>query len=76
MINNSDKVFNKLSSLLKSKWTSLKKINGWSHYEVLNIDKLIPDPYFTGGGLNATISGGLLDVHVDGNYHDATGLNR
>ena len=39
MINNSDKVFNKLSSLLKSKWTSLKKINGWSHYEVLNIDK-------------------------------------
>ena len=39
MINNSDKVFNKLSGLLKSKWTSLKKINGWSHYEVLNIDK-------------------------------------
>ena len=39
MINNSDKVFNKLSSLLKSKWTSLNKINGWSHYEVLNIDK-------------------------------------
>ena len=39
MINNSDKVFNKMSNLLKSKWTSLKKINGWSHYEVLNIDK-------------------------------------
>ena len=39
MINNSDKVFNKLSSLPKSKWTSLKKINGWSHYEVLNVDK-------------------------------------
>ena len=39
MISNSDKVFNKLSSLLKSKWTSLKKINGWSNYEVLNIDK-------------------------------------
>ena len=39
MINNSDKVFNKLSSLEKSKWTSVKKINGWSHYEVLNIDK-------------------------------------
>ena len=44
--------------------------------EVLDIEKLIPDPYFTGGGLNATVSGGLLDVHVDGNYHDATGLNR
>ncbi len=42
----------------------------------LNIAKLIPDPYFTGGGLNITEKGGLLDVHVDGNYHDATGLNR
>ena len=41
-----------------------------------NIPKLMPDPYFTGGGLNVTVSGGLLDVHVDGNYHDASGLNR
>jgi hypothetical protein len=40
------------------------------------IAKIIPDPYFTGGGLNVTLPGGLLDVHVDGNYHDATGLNR
>ena len=43
---------------------------------VMGIEKIIPDPYFTGGGLNATMRGGLLDVHVDGNYHDATGLNR
>jgi len=43
---------------------------------ILKIEKLIPDPYFTGGGLNVTVAGGLLDVHVDGNYHDATGLNR
>jgi Rps23 Pro-64 3,4-dihydroxylase Tpa1-like proline 4-hydroxylase len=42
----------------------------------LGIDKIIPDPYFTGGGLNETLRNGLLDVHVDGNYHDATGLNR
>jgi Rps23 Pro-64 3,4-dihydroxylase Tpa1-like proline 4-hydroxylase len=42
----------------------------------LDIPKLLPDPYFTGGGLNATVRGGLLDIHVDGNYHDATGLNR
>tara|TARA_B100000575_G_C23111130_1_gene641861 strand:- start:450 stop:1226 length:777 start_codon:yes stop_codon:yes gene_type:complete len=42
----------------------------------LNIPKLIPDPYFTGGGLNVTPKEGLLDIHVDGNYHDATGLNR
>jgi len=44
--------------------------------QVFGIPKLIPDPYYTGGGLNATARGGLLDVHVDGNYHDATGLNR
>ena len=44
--------------------------------ESLEIPKLIPDPYFTGGGLNVTVSGGLLDVHIDGNYHDATGLHR
>jgi hypothetical protein len=44
--------------------------------EKLNIPKLMPDPYFSGGGLNVTVSGGLLDIHVDGNYHDASGLNR
>jgi len=44
--------------------------------ERFKIDKIVPDPYFTGGGLNVTKTGGLLDVHVDGNYHDATGLNR
>jgi 2OG-Fe(II) oxygenase superfamily len=42
----------------------------------IGIPKVVPDPYFTGGGLNVTTTGGLLDVHVDGNYHDATGLNR
>lgn len=42
----------------------------------LKIPKLIPDPYFTGGGLNITPKNGMLDIHVDGNYHDATGLNR
>lgn len=42
----------------------------------IQIPKLISDPYFTGGGLNLILNGGLLDVHVDGNYHDATGLNR
>ena len=44
--------------------------------ERLGIPKLMPDPYFSGGGLNITARGGLLDVHVDGNYHDASGLNR
>lgn len=44
--------------------------------KLLNISKLVSDPYFTGGGLNEMTRGGLLDVHVDGNYHDASGLNR
>lgn len=44
--------------------------------ELMEIPKIIPDPYFTGGGLNESLRGGLLDVHVDGNYHDASGLNR
>lgn len=44
--------------------------------KILSIPKLMPDPYFTGGGLNITARSGLLDVHVDGNYHDASGLNR
>ena len=75
----------------RSKWTSefdipegiidvVRIMNGAdflkSISEIFKIKKLIPDPYFTGGGLNVTKKGGLLDVHVDGNYHDATGLNR
>ncbi|NRB10036.1 MAG: 2OG-Fe(II) oxygenase [Rickettsiaceae bacterium] len=44
--------------------------------KIFGIKKIISDQYFTGGGLNITMPGGLLDVHVDGNYHDATGLNR
>lgn len=43
---------------------------------VLQIPKLMPDPYFSGGGLNASQTNGHLDVHVDGNYHDVSGLNR
>jgi len=43
---------------------------------LFQIEKLMSDPYFSGGGLNVTRKGGLLDVHVDGNYHDASGLNR
>tara|TARA_B100000900_G_scaffold390388_1_gene384087 strand:+ start:956 stop:1336 length:381 start_codon:yes stop_codon:yes gene_type:complete len=39
MINNYDKKYNRISKLEGSKWTSLKKLNGWIHYEVFNIDK-------------------------------------
>ena len=39
MINNYDKKQNRLSHLQKSKWTSLERLNGWKHYEVLNVFK-------------------------------------
>ncbi|MDB4593265.1 2OG-Fe(II) oxygenase [Paracoccaceae bacterium] len=44
--------------------------------KVLQIPKLMPDPYYSGGGLNMSEKNGHLDVHVDGNYHDASGMNR
>ena len=44
--------------------------------QVMEIPKLIPDPYYTGGGLNYMTDGGVLDVHIDGNYHDTMGLHR
>ena len=28
-----------MNYLLKSKWTSVKKLNGWKHYEVINLFK-------------------------------------
>ena len=40
------------------------------------IPKLIPDPYYTGGGFNMIGNGGYLDVHSDGNWHDAMAVNR
>ena len=39
MISDYDKRYNIVSKLEKSKWTSLRKLNGWKHYEVINIDK-------------------------------------
>ena len=39
MISDYDKKYNRVFKLEKSKWTSLKKLNGWKHYEVINIDK-------------------------------------
>jgi len=43
---------------------------------ISGVKKLISDPYFTGGGRNCILPGGLLDVHADGNWHDAMGVHR
>src|SRR5437016_842453 len=40
------------------------------------IPHLIADPYYTGGGFNLIKRGGHLDVHVDGNWHDAMQVHR
>lgn len=37
---------------------------------------LLPDPYFFGGGLHATSTGGKLAVHADYNKHPVTKLDR
>ena len=39
MINNLDRKQNRVAKLNNSKWTSIEKLNGWRHYEVLNINK-------------------------------------
>ena len=43
---------------------------------ITGVKKLISDPYFTGGGRNCILPGGVLDVHADGNWHDAMGVHR
>jgi hypothetical protein len=37
---------------------------------------LIPDPYFLGGGLHETKTGGYLDIHADFNHHAPLDLER
>lgn len=41
-----------------------------------SIPNLISDPYYTGGGFNLIRRGGYLDIHVDGNWHDAMQVHR
>ena len=43
---------------------------------ITGVEKLISDPYFTGGGRNCILPGGVLDVHADGNWHDLMGVHR
>jgi Rps23 Pro-64 3,4-dihydroxylase Tpa1-like proline 4-hydroxylase len=47
---------------------ALSRLTGISH--------LISDPYLTGGGLSSVYRGGILDLHCDGNWHDAMAVHR
>jgi Rps23 Pro-64 3,4-dihydroxylase Tpa1-like proline 4-hydroxylase len=40
------------------------------------IEAVLPDPYFTGGGLHQIRPGGLLEVHADFSYHTKIRLDR
>ncbi len=40
------------------------------------IQGVLPDPYYTGGGLHQIRPGGLLEVHADFSYHKAIRLDR
>ena len=44
--------------------------------EVTGISGLIADPYFVGGGVHETLSGGLLGVHADFRVHEKLQLIR
>ena len=36
---------------------------------VSGIDKLLPDPYYQGGGIHQILHGGILDIHTDFNTY-------
>lgn len=44
--------------------------------KITSIEKLIPDPYLRGGGLNRVSSGERLGLHTDFNWNDQLQLNR
>ena len=44
--------------------------------ELTGIDGLIPDPYFTGGGLHQIVRGGKLGIHADFSRHPTLPLHR
>ena len=44
--------------------------------EMTGIPGLIPDPYFKGGGIHRTETGGFLGIHADFNQHKQMNLER
>ena len=44
--------------------------------ELTGIDGLVPDPYFTGGGIHVVANLGHLDIHADFNHHAKLNLER
>jgi len=44
--------------------------------EMSGIKGLIPDPYYLGGGIHRSETGGFLDIHADFDHHKAMNLER
>jgi len=44
--------------------------------DLTGITQLIPDPYFTGGGLHQIVPGGKLGIHADFSHHSKLPLHR
>lgn len=44
--------------------------------KMTGIENLISDPYYSGGGLHETLSGGHLSIHADFNMHENMGVQR
>lgn len=61
-------------------WLALNEFNSWKFValleQVTGIRKLIPDPYFSGGGMHQILRGGILDIHTDFNLYERLDLRR
>lgn len=62
-------------------WALMRFLNSAPFLEFLQTltgieEKLLPDPYYKGGGLHEIKPGGMLKVHADFNKHPTTHLDR
>lgn len=72
--------YDRIDELPKSISDFMVKLNSPYFLEFLekltNIEGLIPDPYFRGGGVHQIQRGGKLDIHIDFNLHPKLKLER
>ena len=59
---------------------ALHEFNSWKFLRYLEcltgIEALLPDPYFTGGGIHQILKGGILDIHTDFNDYERLKIYR
>jgi Rps23 Pro-64 3,4-dihydroxylase Tpa1-like proline 4-hydroxylase len=70
----------KFSLLAPELQFALYEFNSWKFLQFLEkltgIEKLLPDPYYTGGGMAQILKGGILDIHTDFNDYSRLGIFR